>query len=257
MPSSAHGSAAIEAGACPASRGCRPPAGRGRAPGEARARRHRHQPRDEARPPVADGAARDRHALAAKIVARSRRTPTPDRLGRGRPARVPEPAPYDPGAREADRRGPGRAGGVGTRRGRRPRAVNVEFVSANPTGPLTSATRAAPSSATCCAGSSRPAASGSRASTTSTTRAARSQARRVRRAPTGAASRSPRTATAATTCRLAADVPDEVGRGDRRGRRRRRGRRPLGGRPGPRRIEAWLARPRRPLRRLDERGRAA
>ncbi len=131
--------------------------------------------------------------------------------------------------------------------------------SCRPTRPgrCTSATPAARSSATCCAASSRPAASGSRASTTSTTRAARSatSARPSRRS--GAASRSPRTATRATTSAdLAAALPDDVWAAATR-RRAPTPRTSSGaGRPAAsaRASRRSLEAPRRPLRRLDERG---
>ena len=154
---------------------------------------------------------------------------------------------------------PRRPAGLGPGRRRRSRAsVNVEFVSANPTGPAArSATPAARSSATCCAGSSRPAASRSRASTTSTTRAARSSnlGASVARAPARRAGprgrlprrlrRRPRRRAARTTSgrgrrRAGADADGIVGRWAA-------GRVRDGHRGEPRA-------PRRPVRRLDERG---
>ena len=141
----------------------------------------------------------------------------------------------------------------------RPRSVNVEFVSANPTGPLHRRQRPrAPSSATCCAGSWRPAASASRASTTSTTRAA--QIRNL-----GAS---------VAALRRGEPVPEDGYRGDyvddlapraprrtsgprpprrmrTRARHRRATGRPAASARGSRRS---LARARRPLRRLEERG---
>ena len=113
------------------------PGGRGGAAGRPGPRRLREQPRDEARSAVSDGAARDRAALAAELgrsepIPRARRSPT---------AEVAPPGFLNMRLRDgalestiaailADPR-PG-AGSPPVR----PRSVNVEFVSANPTGPL-------------------------------------------------------------------------------------------------------------------------
>ena len=59
----------------------------------------------------------------------------PDRHGRGRPPRLPQPAGRRRGLRApSPGSSPRPASGAGP--ARQPRAVNVEFVSANPTGPL-------------------------------------------------------------------------------------------------------------------------
>ena len=61
-----------------------------------------------------------------------------DRVGRGRAAGLPQPAPDRRGARRrrSARSWPTRRAGAASRPSE-PRTVNVEFVSANPTGPLT------------------------------------------------------------------------------------------------------------------------
>ena len=195
----------------------------------------------------------------AEAAARSDRVA--DRVGRGRAARVRQPPARDAAFEATVAGDPRRSAGLGPRRRRpTPRTVNVEFVSANPTGPLTHRQRArAPSSATCSAASSRPAASASRASTTSTIPAPRSTSSARRCSRSGAASRSPTTATTATTSTTSRPrCPDDVGAAatapgadgaDVVGRwaseRVRAG------------IEASLERARRPLRRLDDRGLAA
>ena len=125
------------AGPCPRSpRRTRPPSrSSGRQPG---ARRPRHQPGDEARPAVPPGPARDRDVLAAKIV----RDAGDGRPSSSRPSRWRHPGSSTCASRrralEALVDGilaePDRLGRVAPS-GRA--SVNVEFVSANPTGPLT------------------------------------------------------------------------------------------------------------------------
>ena len=117
------------------------PVGRDRAAGQPGARRLRRQPRDEARPAVPPGAARDRPGARRR---RSPRTsPTRRSARRSRRSRSRRPGFLNLrltdaaleatiGAVLADPAGWGRVAG-----GRARGAVNVEFVSANPTGPLT------------------------------------------------------------------------------------------------------------------------
>ena len=133
---------AVESGALPAAaRGDDAPAVEIERPAEPGARRPGQQSGDEARPTVPDGAARDRRgAQGGARPPKSRPTPPP------RPILAVDVAPpgflnlrlADPALEAVDRRGAGRARRLGPRRSRlRTRRVNVEFVSANPTGPLT------------------------------------------------------------------------------------------------------------------------
>ena len=96
---------------------------------------------------------------------------------RGRRARVPQPLPGRRLVRRRGRPGAGAGDGYGGGRAEPREKIQVEFVSANPTGPLTAASgRHAAPSATRCGGCCASRATRSRASTTSTTRAARSTA---------------------------------------------------------------------------------
>ena len=131
---------AVASGSLPgAGRGRGAPGSRGGAAGRPVARRLRHQPRDEAGPPVPDGAARDRRGRSPSssrarppTIRRRRRSPRsrwrrpgsstsawPIRRSRATVAEV-----------LAEPDGWGRVAPLGRR------SVNVEFVSANPTGPL-------------------------------------------------------------------------------------------------------------------------
>ena len=170
---------AVAAGALPAwpDDAVRPPIEVER-PGRPGARRLREQPRDEARPAVSDGAARDRRGAGRRAGRRGRRPiprRTPIAAAEVAPPGLPQPAPARRRPRGDDRGDPRRPAAWGRVAGRSGRARSTSS-SCRPTRPgrCTSATPAARSSATCSAASSRPAASGSRASTTSTTRAARS-----------------------------------------------------------------------------------
>ena len=102
-------------------------------------RRLRQQPRDEARPAVPDGAARDRGGPRRRADAERPTTTRPRR--RSRPPRSRRPASSTCGCattrsrRRSPRSSPTRPAGAASRRSA-PRSVNVEFVSANPTGPL-------------------------------------------------------------------------------------------------------------------------
>ena len=109
-------------------------------PADAGPRRLRQQPRDEARPAVSHGAARHRRGAGGGDGRGSRGRPGrhAGRRGRGRATRLPQPAPSRRRPRVDDRRrsSPTRRA-WGTVAGRAvARSVNVEFVSANPTGPL-------------------------------------------------------------------------------------------------------------------------
>ena len=239
---------AVESGALPAATGDGPAAGDDRPPVEIErpakpehgdlatnlamklARPYRRAPLEIAR------------ALAAEIATRGRRSGRrlADRGRRGRAARLPQPAPRGPGARGDDRRRPRRTRPAGVASPPvRPRKVNVEFVSANPTGPLTigNARGAFIGDLLCrvleaggqdvtreyyfndSGGADRP---------TSARRSSRS----------GAASRSPRTATTATTSTTSRPTcPTTSGRRRRAGRRRGR-RSSAAGRP--RRVRAGI-----------------
>ena len=123
-----------------AGRGRGAPGGRGRATGRSVARRLRHEPRD-ASSPAPTGWRRSRSPRRWPSSSRAR-PPTIQRVdagrdGRGGAARVPQHAPGRSGPRVdhraevlADPDGWGRVAPLGRR------SVNVEFVSANPTGPL-------------------------------------------------------------------------------------------------------------------------
>ena len=133
-------------------------------------------------------------ALVKALAKRRRRPERRDRRPRLREpppasARAPRRAPRDPPRRPGLR---ARAGATGER-------IDLEFVSANPTGPLLVATGAAPSSATPSRACSRRRATASRASTTSTISATRcgSSPRACARSPRGSDAR--RTATRGRT----------------------------------------------------------
>ena len=128
--------AAVQVGGAARDRGRGRAAGRRhRAAREPGVRRSRHQPRHAARAAAAAVAAGHRRGARRGDPHGSRRRA--DRLGRGRAARVREPAAGGLGARVDRRRRPrgARLAGAGSSPTRRAR-VDVEFVSANPTGPL-------------------------------------------------------------------------------------------------------------------------
>ena len=110
---------------------------RDRATGQRRARRSRHEPRPQARPAPADGARWDRDALADAIAGRRAACRAPIARSTVAAPGLRQPPAVGPGPRGppvAAQRPTPRAG-PGPRRP--PPHVNVEFVSANPTGPLT------------------------------------------------------------------------------------------------------------------------
>ena len=172
-------------------------------------------------------------AIATALAARARRTrPAASRRARSPSAEarrpgLPEPPPRRPRARGDDRRrsSPTRRPGAGSRRSGRA-SVNVEFVSANPTGPLHDRQRPRRVRR-------RPALPGPRGRRPA--RHARVLLQRLRAArsdklgasvagASGAASRSRRTATTATTSQelAAARAGRRLGGGDGAGRRHRR-----------------------------------
>ena len=143
-------------------------------------------------------------------------------------------------------------------RATQPEKINVEFVSANPTGPLT-------------VGNARGAFVGDllsrvlEAAGHEVTReyyfndsGARSSGSASRCSPCARASRCPRTATTATTSVTSrGDLPRDLAKRPRREPDRRLDRRGVGVGKNPRRHRAQPGEPRRPLRRVDERGLAA
>ena len=176
-------------------------------------RRPRDEPRDEAGATTAD-------APAARSPRRSRRPlRSVDRWprrdvpgGRGRGARLHQPAPRDRRSWRGCSTRRGTAGDAfGRVRAEEPRHVNVEFVSANPTGPLTVGNARGAFVGDLLCRVLEGGGHGSRASTTSTTRARRfaCSARRWRRWRWGA--ELPEDGLSGRLCRRPrAEVPDDV-----------------------------------------------
>ena len=210
--------------------------------------------------PYRDGAAGDRHG--ARRGARDR-APTDPASPIAEAAEVAPPGFLNlrlsrrrSWPRRSTPSSPTRRPGAGSRRPR-PRRVNVEFVSANPTGPLHDRQRPRRVRR-------RPALPRPRGRRPAVTREyyfndSGGQIRNLGasvRGDSAAASRSPRTATTGDyVADLAAAVPADVWAAAD-GARRRRGPDPraLGRRPGPGRHRGEPRPARRPLRRLDERG---
>ena len=250
---------AIEDGALPALGGGGPARDRGRATDRSGTRRLLDEPvmklaRPYRRPPLELAT-----LLAAKLVRDARRARTlTGRGSRGRPPRLPQRPGPTGGARGDRRRDPRRPRRVGHVEPISTRRVNVEFVSANPTGPLHVGNARGAFVGDLLSRVLEAGGNASRASTTSTTPAGRS--------PTSAP-RSPRSGGRAVPERR---LPRRVRRGPGAPSSRTTSgpMRPAGRRYG-RIIGAWaaeriragieasLARPRRPLRRLDDRGVAA
>ena len=116
------------------------PPSRSSDPADRGPRRLREQPRDEARPAVPDGAARHRARPSPRSSTREadgRSGGTPIAAAEVAPPGLPQPAAARRRARGDVAGDPRRPAGAGAGSPPvRPRSVNVEFVSANPTGPL-------------------------------------------------------------------------------------------------------------------------
>ena len=242
--------------------GHRQAARRGRTAGRSGPWRLREQPRDEARPALPDGAAGDRHGPGGGASGRSRRTgPGGRRSPRSRslrPASSICACATSLSRQRLPTSWPTHRTGVASARSPA-RSVNVEFVSANPTGPLH-------------VGNARGAFIGDLLS-----RVLEAGGQRVTREyyfnDSGGQIRNLGASVAAL--RRGEAVPDDGYHGDyvvdlaTRDARRHLGRgaarpapngrhhRPVGGRPGPRGDRGEPRRPRRPVRCLDERGAAA